>query len=91
MVTAEEVGFLEGRGWPVAEYPAFDICWLDCDRPGMLKVSATGFTCICLCIEHAVVLENGRFGADYDGALLPPDSMAGAWPWRGIEVAEAVR
>jgi hypothetical protein len=29
-----------------------------------------------------MVLAEGVYDGDYTGAVLPPDSAAGEWPWR---------
>jgi hypothetical protein len=70
----------------VNESEPWDLCWLDCPEDGYLLVD--GDREICLCPEHAARLRAGRFGGSYAGAPLPPDSMAGAWPWRD-RMAEA--
>jgi hypothetical protein len=85
-VTAPEVAFLAQRGWYVAVAPPFDLCWLDCSRDGWLKSwlprGGGKALCICLCPQHAVLLEEGVWAGDYTGAPLPPDSKADEWPWR---------
>lgn len=98
MVTTTAQGqFLAAHGWPVEAAEPFDLCWLDCNRKGWLKTVKMGkpghvtAMCICLCTQHAVVLEEGAWGSDYTGAPLPPDSEAGEWPWRPCaEVGVAV-
>lgn len=69
---------LREAGWHTGEY--FDTCWLDCAKPGYLLIS--GNRVICLCPEHALVLEQGRWDGDYTGAPLPPESRATEWPWQ---------
>lgn len=64
---------------------AWDLCWLDCPRPGR-RITYLGKE-ICLCGKHRKVLDDGLWGNTYDGAPLPPDSRAGSWPWREIPVA----
>lgn len=82
MVTKVQLRSLAEKGWPVLTREPYDLCWLDCDGKGWLKTSDDGEQCICLCPAHALVLEEGAYEGDYTGALLPPGSMAGAWPWR---------
>lgn len=89
MVTSEQLAQLSESGWPVLGQE-YDLCWLDCDVRGWLKLSADGEKCICLCLDHALVLEHGSFKGDYNGALLPPGSMANDWPWRERRELEGV-
>lgn len=87
MVTNGELLFLKDRGWPVTE-GSFDLCWLDCGNPdGMLKTWKSGVRalCICLCPDHALLMEKGSWGGDYTGAPLPPGSVAAEWPWEYCE------
>lgn len=86
MVTRAERRFLADHGWLIIGKVPYDLCWLDCSASGWLKVD--NGRCICLCPDHALVLEQGAFNGDYDGALPPADSMADDWPWR---VQEEVR
>lgn len=89
MVTQAQQLQLAHLGWPVMVRDPYDLCWLDCDAQGWLKTSDDGMQVICLCPPHALVLETGAFDGDYNGALLPPDSMAMAWPWRSsMDLAE---
>lgn len=89
MVTDAQLHFLSERGWPVG-LKWFDLCWMDCDRGGMLKTWKPPHgkaLCVCLCPEHAVLLEEGVYAGDYTGAPLPKDSMADEWPWQYCEEA----
>jgi len=72
------------KEWGVTTTAPFDLCWLDCDQAGWLLTwpRRGRAECICLCPQHALILEQGRYRQDYEGAPLPPDSKAGAWPWR---------
>ena len=77
---------LIARGWtPPRDH--LDICYLDCAEPGFTKVVRGSE--ICLCVDDAMVLENGSWGEDYAGAPLPPASRATRWPWRPLEQAVA--
>lgn len=66
------------RGWGWMSEP--DICWLDCDEPGVYCRTARGRV-IVLCRKHALLLEQGMEFGDYSGAVLPPESEAAEWPW----------
>lgn len=77
--------WLRQNGWDMGR--SWDFCWLDCDRPGFLRIQ--GGRCICLCLEHAVLLQAGCWAGDYDGAPLPPESRATAWPWQEAATAYA--
>jgi hypothetical protein len=79
------VDFLHDQGWVIRRQASYDLCWLDCDNPGWLK-QCQGQR-ICLCIAHAVLLEEGAWRGDYTGAPLPPDSRAQEWPWRPVTEA----
>lgn len=57
----------------------FDLCWLDCPEPGWL-LTWRGMS-ICLCRRHLDKLQDGCYGGSYAGAPLPPDTLAGSWPW----------
>lgn len=65
-------------GWRVVSPP--DICWLDCEDPGILEREQGGNRII-LCRRHAAELERGSFRGSYAGAPLPAGSLAVAWPW----------
>jgi hypothetical protein len=82
----EDAQWREQFGWSAEPV---DVCWLDCEEPGYSKTWHRSM--IVLCMEHARVLEagkltypghGGRWSATYRGALLPPASMATAWPWQ---------
>jgi hypothetical protein len=79
---------LAEAGWATAE--VYDLCWLDCPEPGYLKSVLSARTgvirVICLCVEHALKLENGAYFSDYEGAPLPAESIAGQWPWQEQEL-----
>jgi hypothetical protein len=84
-VTIPEIIFLSQRGWPLEAGVSFDMCWLDCSQQGWLHIwgePGKDPLCICLCPAHALYLERGRWGSDYSGAPLPPESKATEWPWR---------
>jgi len=84
LVTATEEEFLLSRGWLLRDQP-FDLCWLDCAHSGWLRTwrpDGAKALCICLCLEHALCLEQGVYGGDYTGAPLPAESLADEWPWR---------
>jgi hypothetical protein len=70
---------LASLGWSAAPR---DICWMDCERPGHVKYD--GKRVICLCLDHAALLESGCIGGDYTGAPLPAESLAPEWPWLRI-------
>lgn len=74
-MTLTEFVFL---GWHIVSPP--DICWLDCEYPGILEREQAGHRII-LCHGHAETLERGSYRGDYSGAPLPPGSRAVAWPW----------
>jgi hypothetical protein len=59
---------------------SYDLCWLDCPEPGTL-LTWRGLS-ICLCRAHHDKLAEGAYGGSYAGAPLPPDSLAGSWPWQ---------
>ncbi len=67
---------LTALGWSAV---LWDTCWLECGKEGHCR-QVKGKV-ICLCPEHARFLEAGRFNGDYDGAPLPPETMAAAWAW----------
>lgn len=91
MVTKTLLRSLAENGWPVLVHPPYDLCWLDCNRRGWLKTSDDGERVICLCPQHALVLEAGAYHGDYTGAPLPPESVAGQWPWRSCLEEAAAR
>lgn len=72
--------YLSEAGWRTVGW--FDICWLDCDQEGWLLVH--DHRAICLCPEHAFVLQSGCWSGDYSGAPLPPASRATHWPWQSV-------
>lgn len=72
------------RGWRLINPP--DVCWLDCEAPGILEREYHGRHII-LCRPHAQALEEGSYRGDYTGAPLPPDSFATSWPWLPAERA----
>jgi hypothetical protein len=81
--------FLASRGWDMSV--TVDLCSLDCAAPGYRRVwtDRSGVTReIILCSEDAEFLEAGVLDGDYQGAPLPPDSLAGEWPW--VQVAQSV-
>lgn len=85
MVTKAQLRHLAEQSWPVLVKDSFDLCWLDCSKKGWLKTDDAGELCICLCPAHALVLEEGAYNGDYNGALLPAGSMANEWPWKRCE------
>lgn len=80
---------LAGLGWEVDAAP--DVCWLDhAAAPAYRKVWTDRYGRrweIYLCPGDALVLEQGAWNGDYDGAPTPGASMAGEWPW--LPLAEA--
>jgi hypothetical protein len=77
---------LRARGW-IPPRDKYDICFLDCPHEGWtLKLDSAEIT---LCLDDAMVLENGAWRGDYGGAPLPPTSAAVVWPWRPLEQAVA--
>lgn len=80
-MTLTEFAFL---GWQIVNPP--DVCWLDCEEPGVLERRLPGRS-ITLCRLHAEILERGRYQGSYAGAPLPPDTIATAWPWMLAQVA----
>lgn len=91
MVNKATLQTLAELGWPILVRAPFDLCWLDCNRKGWLKTDDAGELCICLCPEHAMVLESGAYNGDYNGALLPAGSMANEWPWMKADDVAALR
>lgn len=82
------LAWLAERGWDTSQ--PYDICWLDCPLAGYYRswVRPGGATWeICLCPEHAVLLEAGVYDGDYWGAPLPPLSWATGWPWVAVQAA----
>jgi hypothetical protein len=80
--------FLVSRGWDMTK--PVDICHLDCPAPGYRKIiidQAGHEWEIILCLEDALVLEEGAWEGDYDGALTPAYSRAAEWPWRALAEA----
>jgi len=79
-----DLEFLAGRGWELTA--PVDICHLDHDEPGYRKVIERG-GCryeIILCLPDAMVLEQGSYRGDYDGAETPADSRAAEWPFLAV-------
>jgi hypothetical protein len=84
MTTEQE--WLTAHGYGLAVH---DACWLDCANPdGHLKVYRGQE--ICLCLAHALILEAGKVGGSYRGALLPAPSVAAEWPWRPAQPVPVV-
>lgn len=76
------LGRLVVLGWSAEPW---DMCWLECDDPGLRRVWTDPEgreRVIALCVPHAMVIESGAFGGDYDGAPLPAGTMCTRWPWR---------
>lgn len=67
---------LSALGWSVLPW---DTCWLECDKNGFCR--QVNGKVICLCPEHARLLEAGRFDGDYSGAPLPEFTAMATWPW----------
>lgn len=86
MTVAQAVSRLTQRGWTYLAEP--DICWMDCSTPATVQREVRSrfgnLVRIVLCEYHALYLEAGRWGEDYGGAPLPPESRASTWPWQPL-------